>query len=301
MRVVRIGTYQLPADAIGDTARDRKRGEVERVLAGLTELGQAEVDLACLGETCTISHVQASSDDRTIYEDALAGPTVREAAKLASQYHMNVALPIAAFWNAAVRNLVVFLNRDGNIVGVYAKVHPTRSEQERGIVAGDDFPVFSLDFGIVGALICHDLSFVESARVLALRGAEILVWPTWWSGWGEELCEAVIKSRAIDNGCWLVRAGYGYPSSRAWRPGMQLGQSGVIGPDGVTLSSCGRGIGLAVATIDLDAERIAHSFTWGDEAPFRQDMLADRRPDAYTALVDSAFVPPARKAPQPAG
>jgi hypothetical protein len=49
-----------------------------------------------------------------------------------------------------------------------------------------------------------------------------------------------------------------------------------------------------VATIDLDAERIAHSWTFADEAPFRRQMLADRRPDAYGALVDAALVPPDR-------
>jgi len=75
---------------------------------------------------------------------------------------------------------------------------------------------------------------------------------------------------------------------------MQLGRSGVIGPDGIALSSCGRGIGLSIATVDLDAERVAHSFTWGDEAPVRHDILADRRPNAYGALVDPSLVPPAR-------
>ncbi len=296
MRTVRIGTYQLPAEVEGTTARERKACQLERLLAGLQAAGQQEVDLACVGETCTTSHVQAAPDDRTIFEDALDGPTVHSVSELAIQYRMNVALPIAAIWRGALRNLVVFLDRAGQVRGVYAKVHPTRSERMNGIVPGDDFPVFRLDFGTVGAFICHDLSFVESARVLALRGAEVLIWPTWWSGWGEELCEAVIKSRAIDNGCWLVRAGYGYPATRAWRPGMQLARSGVIGPDGVALSSCGRAVGLSVASVDLDAERIAHSFSWGDEAPLRRDLFADRRPDAYAPLVDPALVPLARDA-----
>jgi len=294
MRRVRIATYQLPAEVTGQSAGEIKERQVENLFAGLEEAGRAGADLACFGETCTTSHLRAAPDDRAIYEDALEGPTIRRVRDVAATYRMNVALPIAAYWRDALRNLVVVVDRAGEVVGAYAKVHPTRSECDRGVVPGDDFPVFRLDFATVGAFICHDLSFVESSRVLALRGAEILIWPTWWSGWGEELCEAVIKSRAIDNGCWLIRAGYGYPSSRAWRPGMQLGRSGVIGPDGVALSSCGRGIGLSLATVDLDAERIAHSFTWGDEGPFRRDMLADRRPDAYAALVDPALVPPTR-------
>jgi hypothetical protein len=76
---------------------------------------------------------------------------------------------------------------------------------------------------------------------------------------------------------------------------MQLGRSGVIGPDGIALSSCGRAIGLSMATIDLDAERVAHSFTLDDEGPLRRDHFADRRPEAYTTLVDSGRVPPPRE------
>jgi predicted amidohydrolase len=295
MRPVRIAVYQLPAESDGGTVAERKERQVQRALQGLAEAGCAGADLACLGEACTTSHLAADPADPAVYEDACDGPTVRRAGEVAAAHRMNVTLPIEARWRGGLRNLVVFLDRRGEVVGVYAKVHPTRAERGRGIQPGDGFPVFRLDVGVVGALICHDLSFVESARALSLRGAELLVWPTWWSGWGEDLCEAVIRSRAIDNGCWLVRAAYGYPPERAWRPGMQLGRSGVVGPDGIELSSAGRRVGLSVATVDLDAERVAHGFTWHDEGCFRADMLADRRPDAYGPLTDPALVPAPRR------
>ena len=145
----------------------------------------------------------------------------------------------------------------------------------------------------MGVAICHDLSFPESTRVLALRGAEILVWPTWWSGWGEELCYAVIRSRAIDNGAWLVTASFGIQDEKAWRPGMVLGRSGVIAPDGLILSNAGRYVGMAITEIDLDKPRLAHAFSFGDEGDFWTSVLADRRPDAYGAITDPDFVIPA--------
>lgn len=171
----------------------------------------------------------------------------------------------------------------------------------RGFVAGDDFPVFDLDFGRVGAVICHDLSFPESTRVLGLEGAEVVFWPSLWSGWGEELCNALVKSRAIDNGCYLVSVSYGQPEGRAWRPGYLLGGSGVTGPDGLTLSNAGRYVGMSLVTIDLDRPRIAHSWTWSDEAEFRADMLADRRPDAYRLIADESIVPSPRRGPDLGG
>jgi predicted amidohydrolase len=295
MRRVRIVTYQLPAEVEGETPQERKHCQVERVLAALNEAGHSAPDLVCLGEACTTGHLYADPTDRSIYEDAIEGPTIRQVRALARRYRMNVALPLEAYWRGSLRNLVVFIDREGALTGIYAKVHPTREERARGIMPGDEFSVFRLDFGAIGAVICHDISFVESARCLALQGAEVLIWPNRWSGWGEELCEVVIRSRAIDNGCWLVRVGYGYPHGQAWRPGMQLGRSGVIAPDGITLSSCGRGVGLSVAEVDLDAERIAHSFTWDDEGPFRWDLFADRRPDAYWPITDPARVPAARQ------
>src|SRR5690606_28136658 len=148
------------------------------------------------------------------------GPTVTLACTLARQYKMHIVLPVVATVEGVLRNVALMIDRHGAIVGRYLKVHPTRREMSKGIVPGDDFPVFDLEFGRVGVCICHDLSFPESTRVLGLRGAEIIVWPTWWSGWGEELCYAVIQSRAIDNGVWLVTSSFGTPAHRAWKPGM---------------------------------------------------------------------------------
>lgn len=130
--------------------------------------------------------------------------------------------------------------------------------------------------------------------MLGLRGAELIFWPTWWSGRGEELCTAVIKSRAIDNAAYLIQASFCQPDGKAWRPGMVLGDSGVIGPHGLTRSSAGRYVGMALATVDLDQPRRPHTVSEDGEVIFRDAMLADRRPDAYAALADPARVPAAR-------
>jgi hypothetical protein len=74
---------------------------------------------------------------------------------------------------------------------------------------------------------------------------------------------------------------------------MVIGSSGVVGPDGQILSSAGRYVGMSIVTIDLDKSRIAHCFTWSDDDDIRESVLADRRPDAYGALVDPGYVIPA--------
>ena len=283
-RQVRIAAIQLPAWVEGDSPAARFEHRCRTVLQWLEQAGAVDADLVCLGETCT---------GEEVLEDGLTGSFTRTVAARAAHYRMNVILPVAAMIAGVRRNVAVVLDRAGQVVGHYCKVHPTRREMSDGVIAGDDFPVFQLDFGCVGVPICHDLSFPESARVLALRGAEVLVWPTWWSGWGEELCYAVIRSRAIDNGAWLVTASFGIPDDQAWRPGMILGRSGVIGPDGVILSSAGRYVGMVLTDIDLDKPRLAHGFGWAEDNDFWTTVLADRRPDAYGALSDPTYVIPA--------
>ena len=283
-RNVRIAAVQLPAWSEGDTPAARYQYRCQAALYWLKQAGEAGADLVCLGETCT---------GEEVIEDAYTNSFTQQAAALAVQYQMNVILPIAGLVEGVRRNVALVIDRSGTIAGHYLKVHPTRREMSDGAVPGDNFPVFNLDFGCVGVAICHDLSFPESTRVLALRGAEILVWPTWWSGWGEELCYAVIRSRAIDNGAWLVTASFGIQDEKAWRPGMVLGRSGVIAPDGLILSNAGRYVGMAITEIDLDKPRLAHAFSFGDEGDFWTSVLADRRPDAYGAITDPDFVIPA--------
>jgi predicted amidohydrolase len=172
---------------------------------------------------------------------------------------------------------------DGRIAGIYDKVHPTRSEQEPplGVTPGASFPVFPLSWGVAGVLICHDNSFVESARCLALAGAEVLFWPHVQSAWGDVAWEAVLRARAVDNGVWVVSSCFSVAEGRAWRPGMMLGRSSVVAPDGTILADAGHHPGMALAAVDLDQPRLAHDFTRGGDHPFRTEMLGDRRPDTY--------------------
>ncbi|MBI2193492.1 MAG: carbon-nitrogen hydrolase family protein [Planctomycetes bacterium] len=292
-RRVKIAALQMPAWVEGDTPREKKAFHLRHILQGLHDAGREGADVVCLGECSTTSHIQAPRDDREIWEDAYAGPSTLQVAEAARTYRMNVVLPVCAVLGGRLQNLALYINRGGRVLGHYAKVHPTRLEMKQGVVEGDRLGTVDFDFGRVGTIICHDMSFPEAARCVALEGAEIIFWPSWWSGWGEELCYAVIKSRAIDNGVYLVHVGFGARDGTAWRPGMNLARSGVIGPDGLILSSAGRYAGISLASVDLDKPRLAHSWTWGKDQVFREAMLADRRPRVYGAIVDETRVPPA--------
>jgi predicted amidohydrolase len=190
--------------------------------------------------------------------EPVPGPTTERMAEQARRYNSWIAFSIVEREGGDLFNTGVLIDRTGKIAGKYRKVQLPFEEVSRGIAPGTDFPVFKTDFGTVGLLICHDASFPEAARELALKGAEIILMPIWGGR------ESLVRARAIENGVYLATSGYDYPSE-------------IISPTGEVLAAVPLGKpAVAVAEIDLSHR-------------FRQDWIGDwndtyqrqQRPSAY--------------------
>jgi predicted amidohydrolase len=181
-----------------------------------------------------------------------------------------------------IRNAAIFLGRDGKQIGRYHKVALPVHEQLKE--HGDGFPVFQTpDLGGVGMLICYDMVFPESARCLALGGADLIVHPTGGGAafGGTELSRAAFRTRAVENFVYLVVSWCGW--------GEDLG-SMVISPQGEILAEERRGGEVAMADIDPFGDRQAADWSNCQE-DMRARLFRERRPQAYGVLID----------PQPAG
>ena len=81
-----------------------------------------------------------------------------------------------------ISNAAVLVDREGNVVGIYRKVHPVAPQGsdvvENGTMPGREFPVFECDFGRVGIQICFDLLYADGWEALARHGAEIVALPS---------------------------------------------------------------------------------------------------------------------------
>ena len=81
-----------------------------------------------------------------------------------------------------ISNAAVLVDREGNVVGIYRKVHPVAPQGsdvvENGTMPGREFPVFECDFGRVGIQICFDLLYADGWEALARQGAEIVALPS---------------------------------------------------------------------------------------------------------------------------
>ncbi|MDQ2799018.1 MAG: carbon-nitrogen hydrolase family protein [Armatimonadota bacterium] len=100
---------------------------------------------------------------------------------LARELDMAIALTYLEKWPNLPRNAVSLIDRHGDVQMTYAKVHTCDFDREAALTPGDGFRVCSLDTALgdvrIGTMICYDREFPESARILMLQGAEIILTP----------------------------------------------------------------------------------------------------------------------------
>lgn len=203
---------------------------------------------------------------------------------------LGVVLPISFFERAgpAFFNALVVADADGTILQQYRKTHIPQNpgyEEKYYFSPGDTgFGVAETRFGRLGCGICWDQWFPETARCLALKGAEILMFPT---AIGSEPAEPELDSA----GHWR-RTMQGHaaanmvPLVASNRVGVERGDrteltfygtSFIAGPTGEILADADRASQTQItATVDLDAAAQLRA-TWG--------LFRDRRPDCYGALM----------------
>lgn len=181
-------------------------------------------------------------------------------------------------------NTMVLVGPEGYI-GRYRKVHQPLDELHV-YYGGKEFPVFDTAIGKIGMLICYDKAFPESARELALQGAELLVMSTAWPLANPEgdyktdhmkfLFDLYDKVRAVENQCFFISSNHiGVSGDITY-----LGHSRIVAPDGTVLDETGFKEGIAYADVNIKAEIIK-----GKTKGFLGlNLLKDRRPEAYAHI-----------------
>jgi beta-ureidopropionase len=157
----------------------------EHVLCILDLALRQQPDLVCLPEAFTTTSVPAAS--AATLAEPVPGPTTDAVAHRARKHRCYVICPIHTQRRGGCWNSAVVIGRDGDILGIYDKVHPVTSTSdytifEDGIAPGERVPVFDLDFGRVGIQICFDIGFPETWQELADKGARAVFWPSAYNG-----------------------------------------------------------------------------------------------------------------------
>ena len=130
-------------------------------------------------------------------EDASRGDEVMNLiASLAAQHkiYIGASVYVVDQTDGKKYNRGVLYDRNGQLVGVYDKIHPYSPEStDSGITSGMKTDIFQTDFGKVGIIICYDSWFTDVTQLFALKGAEVILFPV--AGYYRSL----IHARAADN------------------------------------------------------------------------------------------------------
>lgn len=137
---------------------------------------------------------------------------VRAFGELAKELHMAVGITFLETFEPLPRNTICLFDRFGSCVLKYAKVHTCDFGDECRLTAGDDFYTADLDTEQgrvkVGAMICYDREFPESARILMLKGAEIILVPNACPMEINRISQ--LRARAYENMTGIATVNYPY-------------------------------------------------------------------------------------------
>lgn len=129
---------------------------------------------------------------------------------LAREFDMAIGITLLEEYETGPRNSLVLFDRFGERKFTYAKVHTCDFDVERNLTPGEDFYVTTLDTACgmvkVGAMICYDREFPESARILMLKGAELILVPNACPMEINRLSQ--LRSRAYENMVAIATCNY---------------------------------------------------------------------------------------------
>ncbi|MDF2614495.1 MAG: carbon-nitrogen hydrolase family protein [Clostridia bacterium] len=194
----------------------------------------------------------------------------------AYKYHVHIVYGFPerdSIKNDIIYNSQILIDDEGQIAGTYQKVHLFDSEK-KWFTPGETYKVFDTCIGKLGLFICYDASFPEAARILALKGADILINSTNWEHPTFIDMELVMQARAFENTTFLICCNrIGRDKDLSF-----FGHSRILDPLGGVLTKQDDETEDVLAA-DLDFERMSyvrgHYYT----------MLSERRPDTYGLLI----------------
>lgn len=215
------------------------------------------------------------------FGESVPGPSTDRVAKLCAELKTHVVFGMLETSGDQLFNVAVLIGPDG-LIGSYRKVHLPYLGVDRFTTPGDrPFEVFEAAGVRIGMLICYDGGFPEAARVLSIRGADLIVLPTNWPPGGSYMAEFSINCRAMENGIYFAAVNrIGTENGFSF-----IGKSRICSPVGATILSIDdASAGIMRTEIDPLIARTKRIV----RVPGKHliDRMADRRPEMYGAICE---------------
>ena len=216
----------------------RRDVNLEKAEKQLRQAAANGAKLVCLPESFDIGYDNTGISQMEAYACSGESPTLTRMCALAKELQIFVLLPI--LWknkSGKVENRAFLIDDEGSLLGGYSKTHLTKDEASV-LERGSEYPVFQTKLGNIGIAICYDICFPEVARVLALKGAQVLLVPAAWRNNRYDSCwwELSLSSRALDNLVYVAGINMSGPANKNE---VFTGRSSLYGPTGEKLCDCG--------------------------------------------------------------
>jgi beta-ureidopropionase len=282
-RVVKCAHIQASNPRHEGTPEQIKKAMIEKHLPLIDQAGQAGVNILCLQEIFYGPYFCCEQDIKW-YRTAepVPGPTIEMLAEYAKKYQMVMVIPV---YEQAIEgvyyNTAAVVDADGRYIGKFRKVQiphtwPGFWEKFYFKPGNLGFPVFETAYAKIGIFICYDRHFPECARILALKGAEILFNPSATTeGKSRYLWELEQPAQAVANGVF-IGANNRVGLEKPWEFGRFYGTSYFVDPKGqILVKGSNDQDEVVIADLDLDLIR---------ETRDGWQFFRDRRPEMYTEI-----------------
>lgn len=280
---VTVGLVQM-------SAAEAPAANLAKAIGRIESAAKKGAEIVCLQELFRSRYFpQVEDPEKFKLAENVPGPTTETLSRVARSKRIVIVSSIFERRSAGIfHNTAVVIDADGSIVGKYRKMHipddPGYYEKFYFTPGDLGFPSFQTRYARIGVLVCWDQWFPEAARLVSMRGAEIIFYPTaigWLAGESKaaaraqkDAWETIQRAHAVANGVYVAAV------NRVGREGKIKfwGGSFIADPSGeIVARSGGAEEGVLVARCDLkkiDATRQSWPF------------LRDRRIDAYGGLTE---------------
>lgn len=267
-----VGAAQIDV-SIGD-----KSANMEKCLRFLDMARRQNIEMLVFPECALTGYVFNSFDEAFQLAETVPGESTRQIKDTCRKYEITAIVGLLEQDRGKLYNSAVLINPEG-LLGTYRKTHTLCLGVDRYISRGEDLPVFSIPQGKVGILICYDQRFPEHARIMALKGAQIIVHPTNLPENAEAYANFFNQARACENRLFVISAS---------RVGQErnvrfIGRSQIIEYSGKILAEGSEDKEEIIkAEINLKESIVKHVVNIPGEYEF--DLFEDRRPELYREI-----------------
>jgi predicted amidohydrolase len=254
-----------------------KAGNIDGLVALVEQAARQGARLVVTPEMGTTGYCWFDRAEVAPHVEPIPGPTTARFAAAAADLdiHIVIGMPEVEPCTGLYYNSAVLIGPQG-VIGRHRKTHVYISEPKWAAPGDLGHQVFETPLGRIALLICMDIHFIETARLVALAGADVICHISNWLA--ERTPAPYWITRGFENGCYVIEA-------NRWgleRTVQFSGGSCIIAPDGEAVATIDAGDGLALGAVDLD---LARRRTVLGEAAF-----AARRPELYAELAMDAYL-----------